>query len=62
MNNSLLQNCEIVSQKEGTYNVKKGPHQGAPFTFLQKMPKIDIYLIDNRSSSTFEADFSSSEG
>jgi len=58
----ILQNCGILSQKEGTYNVKKGPHQGAPFTFLQKMPKTDAYLIDNRSSPAFEADFSSSEG
>jgi len=54
--------CRILSQNEGIYNVKKGPHQGAPSTFLQKIPKIDVYLIDNRSSTAFEADFSSSKG
>jgi len=62
MNKKLLQGLRILSHKEGIYNVKKGPHQGAPFTFFAKMPKIDVYLIDNRSSTAFEADFSSPEG
>ncbi|SVA01545.1 uncharacterized protein METZ01_LOCUS54399, partial [marine metagenome] len=26
-------------QIEGIYNVKKGPHQGAPFTFFHKTAK-----------------------
>ena len=36
--------CRILSQNEGIYNVKKGPHQGAPSTFLQKTAEKAIII------------------
>ncbi|GIT64614.1 MAG: hypothetical protein Ct9H300mP23_02410 [Nitrospinota bacterium] len=38
----LFQIAGFYHNKEGIYNVKKGPHQGAPFTFFIKPRKLTI--------------------